>query len=87
MEGDETVSLDFIRDQRLDLLEQLLEHQQQTLHLLENISLNDSELAGLGWQCLEEYHSFRSSVLSMLSKLDLLELIKHCSQLVSQATS
>ena len=87
MEGDETVSLDFIRDQRFDLLEQLLGHQQQTLHLLENISLNDSELAGLGWQCLEEYHSFRSSVLSMLSKLDLLELIKHCSQLVSQATS
>jgi len=41
--------------------------------LLENISLNDSELAGLGWQCLEEYHSFRSSVLSMLSKLDRLE--------------
>ena len=59
MEGDETISLDFIRDQRLDLLEQLLEHEQQTLHLLENISLNDSELAGLGWQCLEEYHSFR----------------------------
>ena len=82
MEGDETVSLDFIRDQRLDLLEQLLEHEQQTLHLLENISLNDSELAGLGWQCLEEYHSFRSSVLSMLSKLDLLE-----QQLVALATS
>ena len=82
MEGDETVSLDFIRDQRLDLLEQLLEHEQQTLHLLVNISLNDSELAGLGWQCLEEYHSFRSSVLSMLSKLDLLE-----QQLVSQAKS
>ena len=82
MEGDETVSLDFIRDQRLDLLEQLLEHEQQTLQLLENISLNDSELAGLGWQCLEEYHSFRSSVLSMLSKLDLLE-----QQLVALATS
>ena len=70
MEGDETVSLDFIWDQWIDLLEPLLEHEQQTLHLLENISLNDSELAGLAWQCLE-YHSFRSSVLSMLSKLDL----------------
>ena len=81
MEGDETVSLDFIWDQWIDLLEPLLEHEQQTLHLLENISLNDSELAGLAWQCLE-YHSFRSSVLSMLSKLDLLE-----QQLVTQATS
>ena len=82
MEGFQTASVDFIRDQRLDLLEQLLEHEKQTLHLLENIPMNDGELAGLGWQCLEEYYSLRSNVLSMVSKLDLLE-----QQLVSQATS
>lgn len=82
MEGVEAVSLDFIRDQRLDLLEQLPKHEQHTLHLFENIPSNNGELAGLGWQCLEEYHSLRSNVLSMLSKLDLLE-----QQLVSQATS
>lgn len=82
MEGVEAVSLDFIRDQRLDLLEQLPKHEQHTLHLFENITSNNAELAGLGWQCLEEYNSLRSNVLSMLSKLDILE-----QQLVTQATS